>query len=167
MSVGRICLREVDLAERGESALEAACRMRDGRVGTLVVLDAEGKPIGLVTDRDLALRVVAAGRDPRLTPVGEVMTENPTVVGESTPIESALSLMRSGSFRRLPVVNEDRKLVGILSLDDVLALLAEEFALIGTLLEREAPHPAPELSEPRAPAGPRRARASSGPSGAG
>jgi CBS domain-containing protein len=139
MSAGRICLREEDIAEPRESVFEAARRMRERRVGTLVIVDDVGKPIGLVTDRDIALRVVAVGGDPRAMSVGEVMTENPKTVSESAPIESALSLMRSGSFRRLPVVNQDGKLVGILSLDDVLGLLAEEFALIGGLLQREAP----------------------------
>jgi CBS domain-containing protein len=139
VSVARICLREVDLADAGESVLEAARRMRDRQVGTLVILDDVGRPVGLLTDRDLALRVVAAGGDPRAVSVGDVMTKDPRTVGERTSIEAALSLMRSGSFRRLPIVNDDGKLVGIVSLDDVLGLLAEEFVLIGGLLEREAP----------------------------
>jgi CBS domain-containing protein len=139
MSVGRICLREVDLADPAEPVREAADRMRTRRVGTLVIVDAAGRPVGVVTDRDLALRVVAAGRDPHTTSVGEVMTQDPRTVSETTPIESALSLMRSGSFRRVPVVNDDGKLVGIMSLDDALGLLAEEFALIGGLIEREQP----------------------------
>jgi len=139
MPVGRICVREVHLAEPGESVLEAARRMRERRVGVLVAVDGLGRPVGLVTDRDLALRVVADGGDPRTTAVGDVMTERPKTVSESTPIESALALMRSGSFRRLPVVNDDGKLVGIVTLDDVLGLLAEEFELIGGLLQREAP----------------------------
>jgi CBS domain-containing protein len=142
VSVGRICLRDVDLAEAGESVMEAARRMRARRVGTLVVVDEASVPIGLVTDRDLTVRVLAEGGDPRTTLVGEVMTREPRVVSEETAIEAALGLMKSGSFRRLPVVDRERKLVGIVSLDDVLALLAEEFALIGTLLERETPHPA-------------------------
>lgn len=139
MSVGPICLREVVLADPNESVLAAARRMREHRVGTLVIVDDMEKPVGLLTDRDLALRVVAAGRDPATVSVGAVMTANPRTVSESTPIESALSLMRSGSLRRLPVVNADGKLVGIVSLDDVLGLLVEEFVLIGGLLEREAP----------------------------
>jgi CBS domain-containing protein len=146
MSVDRICLREVDLARGGESALDAARRMQERGVGTLVVVDDAGRPVGMLTDRDLALRVVAAGADPRATSVGEVMTPRPKTVSEGTPIESALSLMRSGAFRRLPVVNDVGELVGILSLDDVLGLLAEEFGLVRGLLEREAP--------PRAPASP-------------
>jgi CBS domain-containing protein len=139
MSVARICPREVHLAETSESVVAAARRMLERRVGTLVIVDEAGQPIGLLTDRDLALRVVAAGGDSRALRVGDVMTKQPKTVSEGTPIESALSLMRSGSFRRLPVVNDDGKLVGIVSLDDVLGLLAEEFGLIGRLLEREAP----------------------------
>ena len=141
MSVGRICLRDVDLADGGESALEAAHRMRERRVGTLVVLNQEEQPVGLVTDRDLALRVLAEGRDPRATTVGAVMTANPKTIVEDAPIESALALMKGGGFRRVLVVDRAGKLVGIVSLDDVLALLAEEFALIGRLLERATPHP--------------------------
>jgi len=143
MSVGRICLRDVDLADAAECVLDAARRMRDRDVGTLVVLGEAEKPVGLLTDRDLTVRVLAAGRDAVTTRVADVMTPSPRTVSESTPIEAALGLMRSGSFRRLPVVDEAGKLVGILSLDDVLALLAEEFTLVGDLLERETPHRPP------------------------
>jgi CBS-domain-containing membrane protein len=67
------------------------------------------------------------------------MTADPKTVSEDASIESALSLMRGGRFRRVPVVDGDGKLVGLLSLDDVLILLAEEFTQIGQLLERETP----------------------------
>lgn len=139
MSVGRICLREIHVADPTEPVFEAARRMRDRHVGTLVVLDDAGKPVGLLTDRDLALRVVAEGADPRTTSIRDVMTPHPQTVQESTPIESALSLMRSEGCRRLPVVDDDGELVGIVTLDDVLALIAEELALIGGLVERQVP----------------------------
>jgi CBS domain-containing protein len=84
-------------------------------------------------------RVLATGLDPNTTAVGDVMTRAPTTVPEDASIESALSLMRSGRFRRLPVVDAEGKLIGLLSLDDVLMLLAEEFTQIGSLLERETP----------------------------
>ena len=139
MSVGRICIREVDLADQSETAWEAANRMRERAVGTLVVLNAEQEPIGIVTDRDLVERVMASGHDPNTTLVSDVMTHIPNTVTEEESIESALALMRSGRFRRLPVVDRQGKLVGLLSLDDVLMLLAEEFVQIGSLLERETP----------------------------
>ena len=96
-------------------------------------------PVGIVTDRDLTVRVLAEALDPVETPVAQVMTPLTKNVHEKTSIEDALALMRSGSFRRLPVVDSGGKLVGLLSLDDILSLLTEEFQEIGQLLEREAP----------------------------
>jgi len=136
MSVGRICVREIDLAAAEESALVAGRRMAERQVGTLIVLDEAKRPIGLITDRDLVLSVLVAGKDPQNTRVGDIMTRDPKIVSEESAIEAALALMRAGSFRRLPVVSRGGELVGILSLDDVLTLLAEEFAHIGGVVER-------------------------------
>ncbi len=139
MTVGRICIREVDTAETRETVWQAAERMHQRAVGTLVVLNDAQQPIGIVTDRDLVERVLAARRDPNATTVGEVMTCEVKTISEDAPIESALSLMRRGRLRRVPVVGEQGKLAGLLSLDDVLMLLAEEFVQIGQVLERETP----------------------------
>ena len=139
MSVGRICTRYVDLADADETVQAAARRMYERQVGTLVILNPAKEPIGILTDRDLVVRVLARGEDPRQTQVGAVMTKDPKTVSERTPIEQALSLMRSGSCRRLPVVGDDGTLVGLVSLDDILSLLAEEFAQVGTLVEKEMP----------------------------
>ena len=139
MSVGRICTRYVDLADADETVQAAARRMYERRVGTLVILNPAKEPIGILTDRDLVVQVLARGEDPRQTHVGEVMTKDPKTVSEGMPIEQALSLMRSGSCRRLPVVGDDGTLVGLISLDDILSLLAEEFAQVGTLVEKEMP----------------------------
>ncbi len=99
MSVGRICTRYVDLADAEETVQAAARRMLERKVGTLVILNHVRKPAGLLTDRDLVLRVLAQGKDPRQTSVGEVMTREPKTVTEETPIEQALALMRSGACR--------------------------------------------------------------------
>ena len=120
MSVGRICVREVDLTDSGEPVQVAARRMHDRNVGTLVVCDRSKRPVGMLTDRDLALRVVAESRDPGRTTVADVMTQNPQCVQEDTPIETALRLMRAMPCRRLPVVDDKGHLVGIFSLDDML-----------------------------------------------
>ncbi|MBI4583729.1 MAG: CBS domain-containing protein [Planctomycetes bacterium] len=139
MAAGRICQRQVDLAEAEESVQVAAQRMRQRMVGTLVIVNQDKEPIGILTDRDLVIRVLAEGKDTGETRVGEVMTAPVRTVFEHTPIEIALSTMRSGAMRRLPVVNKDGKLVGILSLDDIMLFLAEEQAQIGSLLEEESP----------------------------
>ena len=139
MSVGRICIREVDTAEVHESVQTAANRMNDRNVGSLLVLGGRGEPLGIVTDRDLTVRVLARGKEAFDTNVGEVMTPFPQTVYEDTPIEEAIRLMRTGPYRRLPVVDRSGKLVGLLSIDDVLDLLAEEFVTIGKLLKAERP----------------------------
>lgn len=139
MSVGRICCREVDIAAAEERVADAARRLGAQRVGTLVILNAAKEPVGVVTDRDLVVRVLAADKDPHRTQVGDIMTQHPKVISEDSSLEAALGLMRAGGIRRLPVIDHERRLVGILSLDDVLALLAEEFGHIGGILERQQP----------------------------
>ena len=139
MSVGRICVRQVDVADPEESVLVAARRMLSRKVGTLVVLNTAREPVGIVTDRDLTVRVLAEARDPHQTTLAEVMTQHPKTVHESTPIEETLRIMRAGNFRRIPVVDTAGKLAGLVSLDDILDLLSEEFRQIGDLLVEETP----------------------------
>ena len=139
MDVGLMCVREVDTVLPRATAREAAQRMRDRGVGTLLVVNEQHQPMGLVSDRDLTLRVMAVGRDPAMTPVVDVMSPMPTAVLESSSMESALAQMRMGRMRRLPVVNGMGRVVGVVALDDILAVLAREFSLIGGLVEAEAP----------------------------
>jgi len=139
MSAGRICSRDVDTANYDENVLDAARRMRDRQVGTVVVVD-EMRPVGIVTDRDLTVRVLAQGVSPEGTRLSDIMTPSPTTVREDDSIETALGYMRAGRFRRLPVVGRDGRLLGILALDDVLELVAEDLTAVGQLLKREAPH---------------------------
>ena len=86
-----------------------------------------------------SIRVVSNGRDPFETLVRDVMSKAPAAIHEDTSIEEALSHMRSGPFRRLPVVDSAGKLIGLISLDDILELLSEEFREIGQLVRREGP----------------------------
>lgn len=137
MSVGRICSREVHLADANESAAIVAMRMRNERVGTLVVLDDHKQPMGIVTDRDLVVRVMAAGKDPHSCTVGEVMSRSPKVLRDDAPIEDALAQMSESGIRRMVVVDDQHRLAGIVSLDDVLSLLGEEVSRIGRLLDRQ------------------------------
>ena len=139
MSIGRICVRDVDLARTTETVRTAAQRMHARNVGSLVVVDADQTPLGIVTDRDLVVRVLAqSAREPEPT-VGTVMTPFPRTVHEDSPIEEALRIMRVGKFRRLPVVDGTGRLRGVVSLDDSLDLLTEEFAHIRGLLQAESP----------------------------
>jgi CBS domain-containing protein len=134
MSVGRICVREVWTAQRGESIRQAAQRMAKANVGTLVVLDDDRRPVGIVTDRDAMTRCVAESLDPDGTTVGAIMSGSLTVTREETPIEDALSQMAGAHVRRMPVVDAEGRLVGIVTLDDVIDLLAEEAKTLGRVL---------------------------------
>jgi CBS domain-containing protein len=149
MSIERICQRDVDTARPNESVFQAAERMHQHSVGTLVVVDAADKPIGIVTDRDFTVRVIAAGLDPQVTTVGEVMTRAPKTISELTSIESVLYLMQESAVRRVPVVDDQGHLTGIVTLDDVLMLLAEGLTLVGNLLKQETPQAAAEPASKR------------------
>ena len=143
MTVGRICVREVFVARPEETAQAAAERMRQENVGALVVVDSQQRPVGILTDRDLTVRLVAARRDSTETTVAAVMTANPRTLEEQTPIEDALALMRSGAFRRLPIVDNGGRLAGLMTADDILGLLAEELTEIGQLLAKQGTGPMP------------------------
>jgi CBS domain-containing protein len=139
MSIQRICHYDVDVAEPGESVRTIAERMRQRTVGCLVIVNEFREPIGIVTDRDLVIRVLAEGKDPYTTRIEEAMSYNLKTVPEDGSIEQALRVMRGGAFRRVPVVDRDGKLIGIVTLDDILMLLAEEFTQAGQVLDRETP----------------------------
>ncbi|HZO49564.1 MAG TPA: CBS domain-containing protein [Gaiellaceae bacterium] len=100
------------------SVVEAARLLEQDDVGSLPVVDATGILVGMITDRDIAVRVVAAGRDPRTTPVGEVASTNVSPAYPDEPLDEALEQMAYRQVRRLPVVDDDR-VVGILAQADV------------------------------------------------
>ena len=139
MSIASICNRQVETARSSELVADVARRMTMRRVGSVVVVDERSRPMGIVSDRDFMTRVIAAGRDPVRTPITEVMSAMPTTILDSTSIENALGDMRIGHLRRLPVVNGMNELVGIVTLDDILRLLAEELRTVEGLIDAEAP----------------------------
>ena len=117
MQLYEIMTASVVTAEPSSTALEVAQLMRDHRVGSVVVVDPEGTPVAMVTDRDLAVRILAeeAGLQ---TSIGEYATR-PLVTGDpEMELDEAAALMVQHRVRRLPVVNEDR-LAGIVTLDDI------------------------------------------------
>ena len=129
----------VDTARPDETVLAVADRMRQRNVGTMVVIDKEDRVVGIVTDRDLVVRVLADRRDPAEATVKEVMTENPTTVTEHGARDISLLLMKDGGFRRLPVVDDRRHLLGVLSLDDVVRTLAADMARVASVLDVQTP----------------------------
>jgi CBS domain-containing protein len=135
MHAGTICTRTVVTATAEETVEDAAKRMAQYAVGTLVVMENQ-TPIGIVTDRDLVIRVLAQQDAQKTSPLRAVMSTHLIRIPEHTPLEDALVFMRGYQVRRLLVVNDAEELVGIMALDDILALLGPEQAEIGALLGR-------------------------------
>jgi CBS domain-containing protein len=111
--------------------IEAARRMRAANVGS-VVIEEDGRPCGIVTDRDIAVRAVADGRDPERTPVSEICSKDLTTVSPEDDLDRAIQVMREKAIRRLLVVDNRNQTVGILSLGD-LALERDARSVLGQI----------------------------------
>lgn len=137
MAVGELCNREVVIAERNLGVTEATRLMRRHHVGDLVVVDGDRKPVGIVTDRDIVVEVVAAGVNPEALSLVDIMGPSLATVREGEGVFEALRYMRDKGVRRMPVVDAAGALVGILTLDDLLGLLAEELGELAKLVSHE------------------------------
>jgi CBS domain-containing protein len=129
MGLSEICNRSVVVTPRDTSVEAAARLMREHHVGSLVVVDetARGrKPVGILTDRDIAIEVVAAGVAPASVTVGETMAPDLVTARESDEPWETIRLMRQKGIRRVPVVDAQGLLVGIVTVDDLLEIIAEE-----------------------------------------
>lgn len=136
MPVGEICNRDTVIMKRDETIGEAAQLMRRNHVGDVVVIeerDGLNIPVGIVTDRDLVVEIMATGLDAAVITVGDMMEQELVTVKESVGVFEAIQYMRSKMVRRLPVVDENGALMGILALDDLLELLSEELLTISRL----------------------------------
>lgn len=140
MPISEICNRDVVIVNPNDSVLEAARLMRQHHVGDVVVVEERGDariPVGIVTDRDLVVEIMATGLDPMAITVGDFMVPELVTVKENTGLFEAIEYMRTKGVRRLPVVNNNGWLVGILTLDDLLELLAEEMQSVSKLVRNE------------------------------
>jgi CBS domain-containing protein len=129
MQVADLCRGSVIVARRDSTVLEAAQLMRRYHVGAVVVVDVPEQlqiPAGIVTDRDIVVGVVAMGLDPAELSVSDVMAADVAVLRENDDVSEAIQKMRHEGVRRMPVVNDQGALTGIISLDDLLVVVAEE-----------------------------------------
>ncbi len=147
MTVGAVCTRDVVIAHSEMSIVAAARLMREYHVGSLVVVNDEAgnnAPIGVVTDRDLVIEVLAVDVDSDSVTVGDVMSQPLLTVNEDESLWDVIQRMRAKGVRRTPVVNMDGALVGILSVDDLVQLLGDELSALagvfGTEQQRETRH---------------------------
>jgi CBS domain-containing protein len=115
--------------------------MRHHHVGTLVIVEemngGRRVPVGIVTDRDVVVEVMATGLDPNAITVGDIMGPDLVTARESEGVLETMQIMRYKGVRRLPIVDKDGQLVGIVSFDDLLEVLAEEFGELSKIVARE------------------------------
>lgn len=140
MPIGDICTREVAVADRAMTILDAAEVMRKQHAGNVVVVEEQdGKrvPVGIVTDRDIVVSVVATKLDASIFTVGDLVMQPLTTCQEDEGILECVRRMRVKGIRRMPVVDSGGSLVGIVTVDDIVQLLAEEMNAIGKLIARE------------------------------
>lgn len=126
MSLERFCREPVVTLQPKQSVHDAALMMRDQHVGAVLVVDDDARPVGIVTDRDIVVRAIVEGRDPDTTPVRDIMSRSLTVVRAEDKIDDAIIAIRTSGVRRLPLVNAAGKAIGIVTLDDLVVLLAGE-----------------------------------------
>jgi len=143
MSIGDVCNREVVIMRRDESIGDAARLMREKHVGDVVVVEErEGRPVpvGILSDRDIVIEVLAKEVSLEAVSVGDVMNNGLLIGREGDEILSTIKRMRERGVRRVPIVDDVGGLVGILALDDLVELIAEQLTDLVGLLTSELRH---------------------------
>jgi len=141
MSIGEFCNREVVIIAREATVGEAARLMRSLHVGSLVVVDEVigGKrvPVGIVTDRDLVVEIMATGLDPATITVSDIMAPGLATAREGDELLPTIELMHVKGVRRLPVVDAEGALAGIISIDDLTAVMSDHLSALTKAIARE------------------------------
>ena len=140
MPVKDVCTRNVMHVGRETTIQDAAQLMRQHHVGDLIVADSEHeaiRPVGIITDRDIVLSVVAPKLDASVITVGDIMGDELVTCLEDMGVSECIRKMRAKGVRRMPIVNGRGDLVGIVSVDDVIEMLADELSEVSKLIARE------------------------------
>ncbi len=139
MIVRQLMQKELITCLPSATVHDAAAKMKEHSVGSVLIVEDGWKLKGILTDRDITLSVAADSKDPWTTFVYDVMTPDPITVNSQADVDSALRIMNKANIRRLPVI-EDGKLVGLLSSADLAAEIKEEFTQFIGLEEAFAKH---------------------------
>jgi CBS domain-containing protein len=140
MSIEELVNRNVETLPPSATCVDAARVMRSRNVGSVIVAN-DKEPLGVLTDRDLAVRVVAESRDPAKVRLEQVMSPYLIFLSVRRSLDDAIATMRDLGVRRLPVVNENGHLAGIVSMDDILARIARQVGQLGEAVQREIQAP--------------------------
>ena len=138
MWIRDIMTRNVECVWPDDTLQEAALKMKELDVGPMPVCDYD-RVVGMLTDRDITVRAVAEGRDPRSTRVRDVMTRNVVSCSEDDAVEEAARLMQERQIRRLLVLDRDKRLIGIVSLGDLAAEAEDPYRMAEVLQDVSVP----------------------------
>lgn len=144
MKAEELCIREVATANRETSIVDAARMMRDKHVASLIVIDDSGdrqEPVGIITDRDIVIEIIAENVDPGKVTVGDIMTVTLLRVSAKENILDTAQRMRTSGVRRALVTKKNGELVGIVSMSDISKLLSEELCVLSHITEAESIRP--------------------------
>lgn len=140
MRIGGIATLEAVYCKRETSVLEAALLMRKHHVGDLVIVDevnGELMPVGILTDRDIVVSLVAEGLDSKSIEAGDIMSAELLAASQDADVHETIERMRVKGVRRMPVINAGGRLLGIVSVDDLMQFLAEEMTELSRISLRQ------------------------------
>lgn len=140
MLAGEYCNRNVTVVSKQDSIVKAAKIMRESHVGDVLVCesrDGDRIPVGILTDRDIVIEVVAKEIDPDLLVIDDVMSFKLVTAHEDDDLMSVIKRMRINGVRRIPIVNKKNALIGILSADDILEVVSEQLLDLEKIIENE------------------------------
>lgn len=139
MTIGKLCKREVITVSKEMSVHEAAGLMKKHNIGDIIIVDEENgaKPIGIFTDRDIAIKIVAEELDPRSITIGDAVSEELLILKEYQHFQEALEMMCARGVRRAPIVDQHGKIIGIATVDDLILLLTDELGSLAKLIRRQ------------------------------
>ncbi|MCK9277645.1 MAG: CBS domain-containing protein [Methanoculleus sp.] len=139
MGIVQCCRDQVVAVSLDTPAVDVARIMGEKNVGSVVVISGDNRPAGILTDRDLAVRVMAQEKNPGEVRAEEVMTRDVITFQDSMGIYEAIRKMTDEGIRRMPVVDDAGKLIGIVTMDDIIRMLGEEMAIIAKNIEKQSP----------------------------
>ncbi|MDK2890460.1 MAG: hypothetical protein PWR21_1092 [Methanoculleus sp.] len=147
MGLVKCCREQVVAVSPDTPAVEVARIMGEKNVGSVVVVTGDNRPAGILTDRDLAIRVMAQEKNPGEIRAEEVLTRDVITFQDSLGIYEAIQKMTDAGIRRMPIVDDAGKLIGIVTMDDIVRMLGEEMAAIAKNIEKQSP----PIQKPSAP----------------
>lgn len=139
MTIGKFCKHEIVTAAKNTSVFKATQLMKMHNIGNIVVVDESngGIPIGIFTDRDVAIRIVADEIDPRVLTIGDAMSQDLLILKDHQDIQEAVDMMCAKGVRRAPIINQQGKIIGIATVDDLILLLADELGGLAKLIRKQ------------------------------